>query len=338
MHLAEHAGQHTVAAHGEQQTRRGDLGVHDVGDADGDDVDDQHEVLQQQTAGSVAGVEEAHVGIGVRPVGKDESGHISLSHEHDDHDAQSDEDALADVLLGLVGFLGQGGHAVETEERQAGQGYGRGHKVEVDLSGLVERLGGELAVAAATGDIHAAHSDEHDERQDLHGEDDPVNALRHGDAAHVHKRVESDEHDHPKPPRRAGHEGGSPVGDHDQQKRGHQDVVQQDEPTGHEAHMRVDGALHVGVHRARDGELAGHRGVAQGCEADGNESDDVHERGQATGINLQRSPDGLRCDEHHEQNAVQNDVVKLKAAPQLLLVAERLDVLAEADSRLLDGL
>ena len=49
-------------------------------------------------------------------------------------------------------------------------------------------------------------------------------------------------------------------------------------------------------------------------------------------------PDGLRCDEHHEQNAVQNDVVKLKAAPQLLLVAERLDVLAEADSRLLDGL
>ena len=173
--------------------------------------------------------------------------------------------------------------------------------MEVDLSGLVERLGGELAVAAAAGDIHAAHSDEHDERQDLHGEDDPVNAFRHGDAAHVHKRVESDEHDHPKPPRRAGHEGGSPVGDHDQQKRGHQDVVQQDEPTGHEAHMRVDGALHVGVHRTRDGKLAGHRGVAQGREADGNESDDVHERGQATGINLQRSPDGLRCDEHHEQ-------------------------------------
>lgn len=86
------------------------------------------------------------------------------------------------------------------------------------------------------------------------------------------------------------------------------------------------------------GNLLDHRGVAQGREADGNESDDVHERGQATGINLQRSPDGLRCDEHHEQNAVQNDVVKLKAAPQLLLVAERLDVLAEADSRLLDGL
>ena len=84
------------------------------------------------------------------------------------------------------------------------------------------------------------------------------------------------------------------LGKHDQQKRGHQDVVQQDEPTGHEAHMRVDGALHVGVHRARDGELAGHRGVAQGCEADGNESDDVHERGQTTGINLQRAPDGLR--------------------------------------------
>ena len=337
MHLAEHAGQHAVAAHGEQQARGGDLGVHDVGDADGHDVDHQHEVLQQQAAGGVASIEEAHIGIGVRPVGQNEGGHVGLGHEHDDHDAQRDEDALADVLLGTMGLLSQGGHAVEAEEGQAGQGDGRCHEVEVHLTGLVERLGGELTVAAAAGDVHAAHGDEHDERHDLHGEDDPVHTLRHGDAAHVHVGVEGDEHQHPQPPGRAGHERGAPVGHHDQQKRGNQDVVQQNEPAGHEAHVGVDGALHIGVHRAGDGKLVGHRRVAQGREADGDKADDVHERRQAAGIDLQRAPDGLRRDEHHEQNAVENDVVELQPAAQLLLVAEGLDVLTETDGWLLDG-
>ena len=102
--------------------------------------------------------------------------------------------------------------------------------------------------------------------------------------------------------------------------------------------MRVDAALHVRVHGTGDGEPLTHAHVAHSREQDGDEADDVDQRRHAVAVQLDAAEDGLRCDDHHEQNAVQHDVVKLKAAPQLLLVAERLDVLAEADSRLLDGL
>ena len=161
---------------------------------------------------------------------------------------------------------------------------------------------------------------------DLDGEDDPVNAAAHLDAADVHERVERDEDHGPQPRRAVGDQRGAPVHDHDDEQGRDQDVVQQDQPAGDEADVRVDAALHVGVHGAGDREATGHAHVAHGGEHDGHEADDVDQRRHAVAVQLDGAEDGLRGDDDHEQDAVHHHVPKAHPAAQLLLVAELLDV------------
>ena len=325
MHLAERARDHAVAAHGVKQAGGRGLRVHDVRDAHGHDVHDEQQLVEDGAAAGQSGVEEAHFGVDVLPVGLDERGNVGLRDEHDDHDAQSDDDALADGLFGLLGFLSERGHTVEAEERQARDGASRRDEVHIDLAGLVDRVHGELAGAATTQDEVRAQGDESDDREDLDCEDDPVDALLHGDASDVDDCVERHEHEDPQIPGASRDERYTPVRHHNQKKRGDEDVVQKDQPAGNEADMGVDAALHIGVHGARDGEALRHVHVAHCGEADGDEADDVHQRGHTAGFLLNLTVNRLRRDDNHEQHAVENDVFQRKAAAQLLLVAEGLD-------------
>ena len=55
------------------------------------------------------------------------------------------------------------------------------------------------------------------------------------------------------------------------------------------------------------------------------EADDVDQRGHTAGLLAHQTPDRLRCDDDHEQNAVQDDVAQAKLALELLLVAKLLE-------------
>ena len=57
------------------------------------------------------------LGAPALPIGLHQGGDVGLGHEAHDDDAERDQNAAADVLLGLVGFLGQGGDAVEADRR-----------------------------------------------------------------------------------------------------------------------------------------------------------------------------------------------------------------------------
>lgn len=217
-------------------------------------------------------------------------------------------DALADVLLRLVRFLGQRGHAVEAQERKRRDGDARRHEVRVHLTRLVDRVEDEAARAAAAQHEVGAKSDERDHGHNLDDEDDPVNAAAHLNAANVDERVERDERHSPQPGRAARHQRHAPVHHHDDEQGGNQHVVEQDQPARHEAHVRVDAALHVGVHRTRNGEPLAHAHVAHSREQNGHEADDVHQRRHAVAVLLDGAENGLRRDNHHEQDAVQYHV------------------------------
>ena len=80
---------------------------------EGLNIDDEHDLVEDRASHQQNRVEEAHIGVGVRPVWLHDGGDVGLRNEHDDDGAQGDQDATANVLLGLAGFLGERGHAVE---------------------------------------------------------------------------------------------------------------------------------------------------------------------------------------------------------------------------------
>ena len=95
--------------------------------------------------------------------------------------------------------------------------------------------------------------------------------------------------------------------------------------------MGIDAALHIGIHRPRDGKAIAHPHIAQGREADGDEADDVDERGHALGLEVHQTVNGMRGDDDHEEHAVQDDVAQSQPSFQFLLVAELLDARSCAD-------
>ena len=109
----------------------------------------------------------------------------------------------------------------------------------------------------------------------------------------------------------------APVGDHDVEQRRRDDVIEQDEPAGDKADVRVDAALHVT--RSRRWKARRHAHVAERREADGNEADDVDERRHAHGLLADQAPNGLRRDDDHEQHTVEHDVFQAELAVEFLL-------------------
>ena len=258
------------------------------------------------------------------PIRLDERGQVGLNGEAHDDDAQGDHDAATDVLLGLAGFLGQRGNAVEAQEVQRSNGDASSDEGGGDYLRLPDRIHIELAGTAAAHDEVAAQSHKRNHGHDLNRENDEVYAARHGNAADVHERVERHEHDDPQPPRAARNQHDAPVCDHGVKQCGGDAVIQQDHPAGHKAHMGVQAALHVRVYRACNGETLAHAHVAQCREADGHEANEVHQGGHAQTLLLHQAPDRMRGDDDHKQHTVQNDVPQTEAAMQLLLVAELL--------------
>ena len=307
MDFAEDARNHTVAAHGVQQTGRCQLRVHDVGDADGDDVYHQHERVEALAAHDHDRIEKAHVRVSIGPVGLHGCSNVGLRHEYHDDEAQCDDDALANVLFGLARFLGEGGYSIETQERERRQRNARSDELRGHFAFLVQRGDGE-SFSAAIGEEVATKGDEDDQRNDLDDEDDPVHTSIQLDATDVHKRIERDKDDAPQPCRAIGDERHTPVHHHDDEQAGNQNVIQENEPACDKAHMGVDAALHVRVYGARNGEALGHAHVAHRGEDDGHEADDIHQRRHAMAVQLDAAEDGLWGDDYHEENAVQNNV------------------------------
>jgi hypothetical protein len=99
------------------------------------------------------------------------------------------------------------------------------------------------------------------------------------------------------------------AGDQVEQTR-HEDVVEKDHPAGQEADRWSDAAPGVAVDRAGHRERADHLGVRQRGEHHRHHADHVRQGDHAAGSVVDAAEDSERCDRHHEDEPVDQQVGK----------------------------
>ena len=325
MHLGEGTGQQPVTAHGEQHTAARGLCVQGVGDAHGKDVHHKQHDAEPVADGDGAGVEQGRGSIELIVIRFNKADDVGLEEEHRTDDDQRDQDGAAHVFLRFGNLLCQRADAVKTGKVQGRNGAGRGNEGQVDLVRLIDGRHGQLSgPSAAEHVLEAADHDDQDDA-DFNDEEEHVHAGRGLNALYVDSRVHGDEDENPDPARDLRDEALAPVADKDVQQAGNKNIVEQDEPPGEEAHMRVHAALHVRVHAPGDGEAFRHLDVGQRRKEHGAEAYQIHERRHALRIPVHVSEDTVRGDNDHEQQAVDGQIPQAQGTVQFLLVPELFD-------------
>ncbi|MCY1531585.1 hypothetical protein D9M68_668150 [compost metagenome] len=106
------------------------------------------------------------------------------------------------------------------------------------------------------------------------------------------------------------------------EQRWDQQVVEQQHPAGDEADVGVDAALGVGVHRACDGEGAGHGAVAERGEEHRDHAHQIGHGDHAMGVRVDPAVNAEGGDGDHEDHAVDHKVAEGETTAELLFVSE----------------
>ena len=294
---------------------------------DGDEgIDDGEDRGEPAWAHLIDGVVEGPVG---RPAGskvhgvRDQTGGQHLYPEEDGEQADEEEGDDADGSASPTGLLVQGGYGVETEVAQRGYGHRRGHRrprrprTPQGMPTPRHLATGQPLPDAHQEDGDRRHLDGQQDEADSGGDRHPLQVEGHG----------GQHEDHGENPRRdAGPDVGQGDGGEHRQQGRHEDVVEQDEPSGDEPGDASQGEPGVPVHRSGNWEAQGHLAIADGREPHDGRGHQVHQHRYPAGAVDYRAEDGDRGHRDEEEQSVDQQRTEGKLTVQTGLVAQVLQL------------